>query len=988
MSKNSSIIDDFSSRIGKVRTLGDANKRLLDSFGNDLKEGGKCSDIVAVGGDDLSSSCNNSDIVNLIQKFKLSKEALIEEQINRLTEMHSLCASLGDYRRLLAEVIKYCSAVGRSNCQRALRYKQLEVPSSLTLVDLNNKISSLNTLIKCAELFSIDIKKNSQTNNITTNDTEDDTYSGSGSGSFSSSKLEDEAEIVQFVRNNGKHIQQLRQYVNDLYAEVDSLTHVSSKNNSNTSSNNSNSNNNTEGNDLFNMKNIVGRLQHKSCIGLDLDDCIEYLDNFKISSSLDNKEEKEENINEITPKSTARGYQIAASSSCGALGLSDEDLHHLLPLSTLTIYASSSHPKQYHDSSSSYKGRNNEVIGAINKAILKNYKASNEMKMISNSIISKTSYTDWKISIIDSKSSNINDNTCGAPLWRHVSKSVVVNSDSKKTSLVERATTSGTIENRIEKLRNEFKEIHAKCIENNNLPLPAVTIAEITPIKQVAMVSSIPTVAIDTTTASEVVALASRDNNNNSANKRSNDSKRETSDNSVKISLPAESVDSPSLLQVQKTSNQMTAPTVAAQNPSLTESKKNNSSLHDQVVAWYTTHDSSKLNTIPSLLAKYAGKEGELVSKFEKKYGPCPLNHVSSTAAPTVAVSDKSDGPSARRPRAANSADFTAESTPIFSISKTGTVPGGSVSISGGSTSTNGGFFNQGGNKVSTSPFAAKSSGNTTPTPFGQASHATPFGSKGLGEAVSPFSASNASIGFSSGFVSPSTPLFGGGGNNNSTSLSGLLTPPKGNTTSLFGGVASASSNSSTAKFGFGLGSNLNPGGATSPFAVKTSGFASPSGRGQATSLFGNGIANNNISGTGGGVEERVRAYYIQYNPVKLNDVPSLLLKYTGREMELLMALEKKYGKLSNQLPGLQQQQQQQQPSALGGGFGKTPFGSNLQQGNNQQQQGSSLGSVFGGGMNAGRGTVGTLGFGQQQQQQQILPMGGFGQQTRSLFQH
>ena len=40
----------------------------------------------------------------------------------------------------------------------------------------------------------------------------------------------------------------------------------------------------------------------------------------------------------------------------------------------------------------------------------------------------------------------------------------------------------------------------------------------------------------------------------------------------------------------------------------------------------------------------------------------------------------------------------------------------------------------------------------------------------------------------------------------------------------------------------------------------------------------------------------RVRAMYVTYNADKLDDVPALLAKYTGKEAKLLKALVKKYG--------------------------------------------------------------------------------------------
>ena len=42
-------------------------------------------------------------------------------------------------------------------------------------------------------------------------------------------------------------------------------------------------------------------------------------------------------------------------------------------------------------------------------------------------------------------------------------------------------------------------------------------------------------------------------------------------------------------------------------------------------------------------------------------------------------------------------------------------------------------------------------------------------------------------------------------------------------------------------------------------------------------------------------MEEKVFAFYRQYNPTKLDSVPAILAKYKGRESELLNKLKKQY---------------------------------------------------------------------------------------------
>ena len=43
-------------------------------------------------------------------------------------------------------------------------------------------------------------------------------------------------------------------------------------------------------------------------------------------------------------------------------------------------------------------------------------------------------------------------------------------------------------------------------------------------------------------------------------------------------------------------------------------------------------------------------------------------------------------------------------------------------------------------------------------------------------------------------------------------------------------------------------------------------------------------------------IADKVKAFYLQHNPSKLDEIPKLLEKYKGQEQELLRKLEKKYG--------------------------------------------------------------------------------------------
>jgi hypothetical protein len=98
-----------------------------------------------------------------------------------------------------------------------------------------------------------------------------------------------------------------------------------------------------------------------------------------------------------------------------------------------------------------------------------------------------------------------------------------------------------------------------------------------------------------------------------------------------------------------------------------------------------------------------------------------------------------------------------------------------------------------------------------------------------------------------------------------------------------------------------------------------------------------------------------VRAIYEKHNPQKLGDVPRILEKYRGREMELLDSLHAKYGIAAKSAP------------APGGGA--TPgglFGFGSPSGAGAGAGGASTGSVFGkpSGFGAQGGGFGAPAFG------------------------
>eukprot|EP01032_Pedospumella_encystans_P012188 gene12188-14119_t len=155
-------------------------------------------------------------------------------------------------------------------------------------------------------------------------------------------------------------------------------------------------------------------------------------------------------------------------------------------------------------------------------------------------------------------------------------------------------------------------------------------------------------------------------------------------------------------------------------------------------------------------------------------------------------------------------------------------------------------------------------------------------------------------------------------------------------------------------------------GGNTSGGGVST-GFGNTAGGG---SLFGGGNAAssapvNSLSNINQ-IQQRVQAIYSQHNPSKLSEIPQLMEKYRGRELQLIANLEKKYnidssnaGQGNNMMGGAQP----------GGGFGG--FG-----GNNAAHSGTSTG--FGQASQLG-GTGGLFGAHGGMAMGNINPSTGFG---------
>ena len=80
--------------------------------------------------------------------------------------------------------------------------------------------------------------------------------------------------------------------------------------------------------------------------------------------------------------------------------------------------------------------------------------------------------------------------------------------------------------------------------------------------------------------------------------------------------------------------------------------------LAGRVRALYATHNAAKLNDVPALLAKYAGKEDKLLRALVKKYGPEPEVSAAVPPTPTISVAEPTSpaaSPRGRRVAAAPS---------------------------------------------------------------------------------------------------------------------------------------------------------------------------------------------------------------------------------------------------------------------------------------------------------------------------------------------
>ena len=367
----------------------------------------------------------------------------------------------------------------------------------------------------------------------------------------------------------------------------------------------------------------------------------------------------------------------------------------------------------------------------------------------------------------------------------------------------------------------------------------------------------------------------------------------------------------------------------------------------------YAQHNPQKLHEVPTLMAKYKGSEADLLHRIETKYKvAAALPSPAGAAGLTIATGNVS------------SSIFSSPTTPSPSAS----------SLFGG------GFSGR-------PPMGQ--------TPFSGAA-ATPAPSGGGFMSAAPILSSAPSMGM--GTVTPvRSSIFGGGAGSSTAATGGLFGQSSGSRpSSMFGGTPSpiAPTPFSQPRMGsptsFGQASSAGTGIMMSPFGSSTS-MVSPiqSPGGAPTSLFGAGGGGGGMQtslslfqspapvssgftmqsqqlqqqsqgmfqGASAGIQHtppsqmlsiheislKLRNLYSKYDASKLDSIPHLLDKYRGKEMQLLLSVEKKYlppqggspatataaTTMYNAQPqsvfgGFGQQQQQQSP-APGWGQPSTP---------------------------------------------------------------
>jgi hypothetical protein len=351
----------------------------------------------------------------------------------------------------------------------------------------------------------------------------------------------------------------------------------------------------------------------------------------------------------------------------------------------------------------------------------------------------------------------------------------------------------------------------------------------------------------------------------------------------------------------------------------------------------YQKYNPQKLDEINNLLQKYDGKELELITRLKKKYNitdPIQSEKTLFTGISSGGGGGVLGGQSSLFGGANNNINMN--STPIPFGGQQNAIGAAAVAVGGGNslftrnspvTNTMGGFQSS----------APQINNISNPSPFG-----TPAANTGaLATASSLFNSGGGGGGLLGGgfggsvATNSSNTFF-----NNPTLNSNTLTPQPAQQqqppqTSLFGGGFGGG-----VKTPFG-GSNTTMGGGftltpSTPFNISNNNPITPfNGQVTTNSLFGQQTQPEQLFGGGRGgttlfsgnnsnlaaVENRVREIYNQFNPTKIAEIPNLMQKYKGKEMELIQKLEQKYGAGQGQPV---QQQQAQTGFGMNSGFGNT----------------------------------------------------------------
>ena len=358
--------------------------------------------------------------------------------------------------------------------------------------------------------------------------------------------------------------------------------------------------------------------------------------------------------------------------------------------------------------------------------------------------------------------------------------------------------------------------------------------------------------------------------------------------------------------------------------PTNDEGVKDTTKIYNRILEIYEEHNPKKVSSIPKLLEDYKGREDVLLEKMEQKYLK------SSSASVVTSSSSLSSHPPTS----------TAPSTLFSPLQGIGNA---NMQTSLQSTSKN--------------VIAA------TPSPFPVSGSSTGLSSLfASGQKAGGLPMSNLSSigpGHSPGLLStPSSTVTVGAlpsSNQNQQQLQPQQQQQQQQPASVFSPAMAQNS-----IFRNRSGSGLSP--STGVPGVSLSLFGGPTTASTPQPTPFNGVA------TTGSISQqelwqRVNAIYLKHNPAKVSEIPYILEKYKGNELQLLANLEKKYNINAN-------------TGIAAAATSTVGFGS--------AQQAS--GSPFG---NMGSSSSGNSLFGQQQQQQSLFgsPPGGFLQQQQQQQQ-